>query len=134
MKSFIVEFKEFALNGNVFDMAIGIIIGSAIAGVVNSLVADILMPLLSGLFSADALGKQHLVLNNGSLLNYGTFLTKVISFLLIAFCIFLMVKSINRVKERYQKPKVEAAKVKSEELVTLEAIKALLESNLKSRD
>ena len=103
------EFKEFAMRGNVMDLAVGVIIGAAFGKIVSSLVEDVLMPPLgqllgkvdfSGLyFSLD--GKSYDSLNaakavHAATLNYGIFLNTVINFLIVAFCVFLMVKWINR--------------------------------------
>jgi large conductance mechanosensitive channel len=103
------EFKEFAMRGNVMDLAVGVIIGAAFGKIVSSLVEDLLMPPLgqllgkvdfSGLyFSLD--GKSYDSLTaakaaHAATLNYGVFLNTVVNFLIVAFCVFLMVKWINR--------------------------------------
>jgi large conductance mechanosensitive channel len=103
------EFKEFAMRGNVMDLAVGVIIGAAFGKIVSSLVEDMLMPPLgqllgkvdfSGLFiSLD--GKSYDSLTaakaaHAATLNYGVFLNTVVSFLIVAFCVFLVVKQINR--------------------------------------
>lgn len=105
------EFKDFAMRGNVFDMAIGIIIGAAFGAIVTSFVDDLLMPpigmLLGGVdftnlfFSLD--GQQYASLAEAQLagaatINYGLFLSTVIDFLIVAFVIFLLVRQINRLK------------------------------------
>ena len=103
------DFKEFAMRGNVMDLAVGVIIGAAFGKIVSSLVEDVLMPPLgqllgkvdfSGLFvSLD--GKSYDTLTAAKLahaatLNYGIFLNTVVNFLIVAFCVFLVVKQINR--------------------------------------
>jgi len=103
------EFKEFAMRGNVMDLAVGVIIGAAFGKIVSSLVEDVLMPPLgqllgkvdfSGLyFSLD--GKSYDSLTaakaaHAATLNYGVFLNTIVNFLIVAFCVFLMVKWINR--------------------------------------
>ena len=105
------EFKEFALRGNVLDLAVGVIIGAAFGGIVSSLVEDVLMPplglLVGGLdfkdyfiaLRASDLGTLDEVKKAGvPVIAYGRFLTNVFNFLIIAFCIFLLVKQVNRLK------------------------------------
>lgn len=94
MKKFLREFKEFAMRGNVMDMAVGVVIGGAFKGIVDSLVNDLLNPLL-GLFGNQDLSGYELVLG-GATFRVGAFLTAVVNFILMAFVIFLLVKGINR--------------------------------------
>ena len=97
MKTFLKEFKDFALKGNVLDMAVGIIIGGAFTAIVNSLVADILNPLL-GLFVGNNFAS--LTATIGSVkFTYGNFIMAVINFLLVALVLFLIIRSINRMKD-----------------------------------
>jgi len=103
------EFKEFAMRGNVMDLAVGVIIGAAFGKIVGSLVEDIIMPpiglLLKHVTFSDLFinisGKSYETLKaareaGAPTLNYGTFLNTVINFLIVAFCVFLVVKQINR--------------------------------------
>ncbi len=107
------EFKEFAMRGNVVDLAVGVIIGAAFGKIVSSLVEDVLMPPIglllghvdfAGLFinisrkSYETLADAKL--HNAATLNYGIFLNTVINFLIVAFCVFLVVKQINRLAAR----------------------------------
>jgi large conductance mechanosensitive channel len=121
MRKFFNEFKNFAIKGSVFDLAVGVIIGSAFNAIVSSLVTNILMPLL-GIFigrinitdlsftiKPSILGMQAITLK------YGVFLQAVINFVLIAFNIFLMVKVIGRL---HRKEPVQASLTHSEELLT----------------
>ncbi len=94
MKKFIEEFKVFIARGNVMDMAVGVIIGGAFKGIVDSLVADIINPIL-GVFGGLNFSEYTLKLNGEASLNYGNFITAVINFLVMAFVIFTMVKVIN---------------------------------------
>lgn len=94
MKQFLREFKEFAMRGNVMDMAVGVVIGGAFKGIVDSLVNDLLGPLL-GLFGNQDLSGFVLTLG-GVDFRVGAFLTAVINFVIMAFVIFLLVKVINR--------------------------------------
>ncbi len=103
------EFKEFAMRGSVLDMAVGIIIGAAFGSIVSSLVADILMPPI-GL----ALGKvdfANLVirLSETVTINYGKFINAVISFLIVAFSLFLVIRAMNRLKRKAEAPAAPAA-------------------------
>jgi large conductance mechanosensitive channel len=111
MKKFIDEFREFALKGNVLDMAIGIIIGGAFGTIVSSLVKDVIMPpiglLVGGVDFSDikwtlraaADGKDAVTMN------VGVFLNNVISFLIVAWAVFMLVKGINMLRQRFEKEK-----------------------------
>ena len=103
------DFKEFAMRGNVMDLAVGVIIGAAFGKIVSSLVEDVLMPPLgqvlgkvdfSGLyFSLDGKSYDSLIAAkaaHAATINYGVFLNTVVSFLIVAFCVFLVVKQVNR--------------------------------------
>lgn len=105
------EFREFAMRGNVLDMAIGIIIGAAFGKIVNSFVADMLMPPLGMLMGQVDFTNWFVALSGGEFatlqaardagavtVNYGLFLNSVIDFVIIAFAVFLLVKQINRLK------------------------------------
>jgi large conductance mechanosensitive channel len=107
------EFKEFAMKGNVLDMAVGIIIGAAFGKIVSSFVADVLMPPLGLLMGGVDFTNKFLTLKGGVFgtldaaqnagavtMNYGLFLNTVINFLIVAFAIFLMVKQVNRLKRQ----------------------------------
>lgn len=89
------EFKEFALKGNVIDLAIGVIIANAFQKIVSSLVNDIIMPLISLITTDIDFTDLALTVGNVSI-TYGNFITAVIDFLLVAFCLFLFVKYINK--------------------------------------
>ena len=93
MKKFLQEFKEFALRGNVMDLAIGVIIGAAFQAIINSMVNDVLSPLIGLIANTDL---SYLVLTIGDVdVKYGSFLTAVINFLIMVFVIFLLVKGMN---------------------------------------
>ena len=94
MKKFIDEFKTFIARGNVVDMAVGVIIGGAFKAIVDSLVNDIINPLL-GVFGGLNFSEYSLPLKGEATLNYGNFITSIISFLIMAFVIFVMVKVLN---------------------------------------
>lgn len=103
MKAFMKEFKEFISRGNVMDMAVGVIIGGAFTAIVNSLVNDMLMPLLSLLTGGFDFSELCIVLGEGegaATMNYGAFVSAIINFLLIAFVIFLLVKLLNKLSRK----------------------------------
>jgi len=94
------EFKEFAMRGNVIDLAIGVVIGGAFQKIVNSLVNDIIMPAISLL--TGKVDFSDLVFKVGDIsINYGTFITTIINFIIIAFSIFLLVKYINKLHKKF---------------------------------
>lgn len=106
MKKFSEEFKKFITRGNVMDMAVGVIIGGAFTAIVNSLVNDIMMPVLSLITGGMDFTHLCIVLGQGeeaATLNYGSFLAAVINFLLIAFVIFMLIKFINRISPKKEK-------------------------------
>ena len=134
MKKFFAEFKEFAMRGNVMDMAVGVIIGTAFGKITTSLVNDVFMPLIGLLIGGVDLGQLNIVLKPEVLdeagqvvteavtLGIGTFLSTVIDFVLVAFVIFLMVKTINQLHKLGKKDKEpqeeEEPAPTSEELLT----------------
>lgn len=92
------EFKEFALKGNIMDMAIGVVIGGAFQKIVNSLVNDIIMPAISVLTGKVDFSDMVLTVGNASI-KYGNFITTIVDFLIIAFSIFLVVKYLNKLNK-----------------------------------
>lgn len=106
MKKVISEFKEFISRGNVMDMAVGIIIGGAFTNVVSSLVKDIINPIL-GLFGGMNFDQLSWNIIGDVTLNYGSFLTTVINFLIMAFVVFLIVKVMNTISNRFARNKEE---------------------------
>lgn len=136
MKKFIAEFKEFAMRGNVLDMAVGVIIGGAFGKIVSSLVNDIIMPIITLLTGAADFTKLSLVLkepvneSDGIALMYGNFLQNVIDFLIIALVIFIMLKIMMKLSSLRQKEEIEEVKEKgptTEELLV--EIRDLLKEN-----
>jgi large conductance mechanosensitive channel len=114
---FIKEFKEFAMKGNVMDMAVGVIIGGAFGKIVTSLVNDVLMPVIS--LATGGIDFTNLFINLGegsystlaqaqeagaSVFAYGSFIQNVVDFLIVAFCIFLMLKGINKLNRKKEEP------------------------------
>lgn len=102
MKNFMNEFKKFICRGNVVDMAVGIIIGGAFTGIVSSLVEDIINPLL-GMFGGMNFDQLVLPLMGEATLNYGKFITAVLNFIIMAFVVFCLVRTINKVSEKFTK-------------------------------
>ncbi len=127
MSKFIKEFKEFAVKGNAIDMAVGVIIGAAFGKIVSSIVSDIIMPpigwLIGGMNFTDL--KVKLPVNPinpevSATINYGVFVQTVIEFVIIAFCVFLLVKGINIMarKKKDETPAAPPAPSKEELLLT----------------
>ena len=109
---FIKEFKEFAMKGNVMDMAVGVIIGGAFGKIVSSLVDDILMPLVGVMTGNVDFTKLAVEFGEGDFaakLTYGNFIQNVVDFLIVAFCIFLMLKGINKLNRKKEEPAEPAA-------------------------
>ncbi len=120
------EFKEFAVKGNVVDMAVGIIIGAAFGTIVQSLVNDVIMPPIGLLLGNVDFSNLFIVLKEGTVagpyetlvlakeagavtISYGAFITTVVSFLIVAFCVFLLVKGINKAKREEEEAPAPAA-------------------------
>ena len=114
MKKFFQEFKEFALKGNVLDMAIGVIIGGAFGQIVSSVVNDVIMPpigwLIGGVNFADLKFTLPTVNVAGeelkaATINYGNFLQTCFDFLIVAFCIFMLIKVVNKISKKKEEEK-----------------------------
>lgn len=128
MKKFIAEFKEFAMRGNVIDLAVGVVIGGAFSKIVSSLVENIITPFIGIITGGTDISGLMIKIGNAQF-KYGAFLQSVIDFLIIAFSIFVFIKLINSLKDKISKPEeevpAEPVLTKSEELLT--QIKELLE-------
>jgi len=98
------EFKEFAMRGSVLDMAVGIIIGVAFGTIVSSLVADVLMPPFGLLLGKVDFASLAIPLSDTVTINYGKFINAVISFLLVAFSLFMIIRSMNKLKKKAEAP------------------------------
>lgn len=123
---FIKEFKEFALKGNVVDMAVGVIIGGAFGKIVTSLVNDIIMPLV-GVFLKDRFSTLAIPLRGDNSILIGSFIQNIVDFIIVALCIFMCIKFLNKFKKK-EEPQPEAPKgPTSEEL--LAEIRDLLKEN-----
>ena len=140
MKNFVKEFKEFAMKGNVVDMAVGVIIGAAFGKIVSSLVDDIIMPVIGvatgGINFTDykwviqkAVMDGQEVLKPEVTMNWGAWIQTVVDFIIVAFCIFVMIKFINNMRKKVEKAKEEVAPATaapSKEEVLLTEIRVLL--------
>jgi large conductance mechanosensitive channel len=118
------EFRAFAMKGSVVDLAVGVIIGAAFSKIVDSLVADIIMPPISALFGGLDFANYYIPLNNqgtalvlaeakkaGAVIAYGNFLTVLLNFVILAFVIFQMIRMMNRLRLRQEATPAEAAEI-----------------------
>ena len=112
---FFKEFKEFAVKGNVMDMAVGVIIGGAFGKIVSSLVDDVLMPIIGTLTGGVNFTDLAITVGEANI-KYGTFIQNVIDFLIIALCIFLMIKGMNKLnRKKEEEPAPEEPKGPTQE-------------------
>ncbi|GAA4532904.1 large conductance mechanosensitive channel protein MscL [Chelativorans composti] len=122
MPSILDEFKEFIARGNVIDLAVGVIIGGAFGGIVSSLTDDIIMPIVGAIFGGFDFSNYFIPLSSnvtastlaaareqGAVLAYGSFITVILNFLILAWIIFLMVKAVNTLRRSIIKKQEEAA-------------------------
>lgn len=118
MKKIIKEFKTFIERGNVIDLAVGVVIGSAFSKIVSSLVDDLLMPIIGIIIGG--IDFSNLTIKVGdSIIKYGSLINNIINFFIISFCIFIIVKFINKITSK----KKEEEKKKSDEVLLLEEIR-----------
>ena len=139
MSKFMQEFKEFAVKGNAVDMAVGVIIGGAFGKIVTSIVNDIIMPpigyIIGGVNFSDLKYELPKVVVQGvelapAPINYGTFIQTILDFIIVAFCVFMMVKGINRLsRKKAEEPAAPAPEpAPSAEEKLLEEIRDLLKN------
>ena len=146
MKKFIAEFKEFAMKGNVVDMAIGVVIGAAFGKITTSLVNDVIMPLISRITGGVDFSAWKWVLKAAEVdetgaetaaeiaVNYGNLIAVILDFIIIAFAVFCMVKAINKMHDKLSKPaepEPEKAPEPTKEEVLLTEIRDLLKEQSK---
>ncbi|MFT0212590.1 large-conductance mechanosensitive channel protein MscL [Pseudomonas sp. F1_0610] len=138
--SFLKEFKEFAMKGNVIDMAVGVIIGAAFGKITTSLVGDVIMPPLGLLIGGVDFSQLAITLKEASeadpavVIAYGKFIQTLVDFLIIAFAVFLGIKTVNRLKREPEAPAAaepEAPPAPSSEEVLLSEIRDLLKEQSK---
>jgi len=133
--SIIKEFKEFAMRGNVMDMAVGVVIGGAFGKIVSSLVSDVIMPFISVITGGVNFTQWKFVLKQAVMqgetvvspevaVNYGIFIQVIFDFLIIAFSIFLVIKAINKMNRKKEEPA--APETPPEDVVLLKEIRDLL--------
>ncbi len=127
LTNFTSEFKEFIMRGNVLDLAIGVIVGGAFSKIVSSLVNDILMPTIGLIIGGHDFSSLSIKIGNAKIM-YGSFIQNIVDFLIIAFCIFIMIKIINKFTAK--KEKKEEVK-KTEDIILLEEIRDLLKKKNK---
>jgi large conductance mechanosensitive channel len=138
--SMLQEFKRFAMKGNVIDLAVGVIIGGAFSKIVDSLVKDVIMPIVSTLFGGLDFSRYYIPLNGqeyglslaqaqagGAVLAYGSFITVALNFLILAFIIFQMIRIINRLRFKEDPAPEKAAPATPEDIVLLREIRDVLQ-------
>jgi len=124
--SFLKDFRDFAIKGNMIDMAVGVIIGTAFGAIVNSIVNDLIMPLFNALFSNIPLSSWAWTIKEGVdggdpiLFKYGNFLQALVNFLIIALCVFLFTRLIAKIKDMAAKKAKEEAEEAAEEAAAAE--------------
>ncbi|MGB5487914.1 MAG: large-conductance mechanosensitive channel protein MscL [Lysobacterales bacterium] len=124
--SMMSEFKDFAMRGNVIDMAVGIVIGGAFGKIVSSFVSDVLMPPIGMMMGGVDFSDLAVVLQEASgdvaavTLNYGSFIQTVVDFLIIAFAIFMVIKAMNNMKKKEEEAPAEPPKPSAEEVLLTE--------------
>jgi len=126
MKKFLSEFKEFAVKGNALEMAVGVIIGAAFKSIVDSIVNDIIMPFVGILLGGKDFSALSIMVGNAKI-KYGMLIQNIVNFLIVAFCLFLLVKTANKIRDGFshkeeEEPKEEEPR-KSEEVELLEQIR-----------
>ena len=119
MNNFLNEFKAFAMRGNVMDMAVGVIIGGAFGKIVSSMVDDILMPII-GVLTGGIDFKELAITIGAANIKYGMFIQNVIDFLIIAFCIFMLIKGINVLSRKKEEAPAAPTEPGNEEKLLME--------------
>jgi large conductance mechanosensitive channel len=117
------EFKEFAMRGNVVDMAVGIIIGAAFGKIVSSFVSDVIMPPIGMLMGGVDFSDLAYALGEGAdaaTINYGVFINTVLDFVIVAFAIFMVIKGMNAMKKKEEEKPAEPPKPSKEEVLLTE--------------
>ena len=119
MKAFFREFKTFASRGNVIDLAVGVMLGSAFSAITNSLINEIVMPFL-GIFTSQITFSDLTLTIGGAVIAYGNFIQAVLNFLVMSFVIFCMVKAINRLHRKKEEAPKAPPKPSNEEVLLAE--------------
>ena len=126
--SIVKEFRDFIQRGNVMDLAVGVIVGAAFGKIVSSLVDDILMPVIGSIIGGIDFSGLSVTIGKATI-KYGNFINNVIDFLIVALCIFFIVKAINKIMPKKEEKKPEPKK--SDETLLLEEIRDLLKKKTK---
>lgn len=124
------EFKKFIARGNVLDLAVGVIVGGAFSSIVTSLVNNIFTPVIGLIVGGVDFSSLSITFRDTKIM-YGAFIQSVIDFLIVAFCLFVVVKAVNKVT--HKKEEKPAKPTKSEELKTLEEIRDILKNDIQSK-
>lgn len=124
------EFKKFIARGNVLDLAVGVIVGGAFSSIVSSLVNNIFTPILGLIMGGIDFSNLSITFRDTKIM-YGAFIQSIIDFLIVAFCLFLVVKATNKINIKREEPK---KVTKSEELKVLEQIRDLLNDELQNKE
>ena len=125
------EFKKFIARGNVLDLAVGVIVGGAFSSIVTSLVNNIFTPIIGLILGGIDFSNLSITFRDTKIM-YGAFIQSVIDFLIVAFCLFIVVKVVNRVTAKKEKQE-EKKDTKSAELKTLEEIRDILKNDIQSK-
>lgn len=126
------EFKKFIARGNVLDLAVGVIVGGAFSSIVTSLVNNIFTPIIGLILGGIDFSNLSITFKDTKIM-YGAFIQSIIDFLIVAFCLFVVVKFVNRFTSKKEKKKSEEVKIKSNELVVLEEIRDLMKNDIRNK-
>ena len=128
------EFKKFIMRGNIVDMAVGVIIGSAFSSIVTSLVNDILMPVIGVFLGGVDFTSLKVTILKDATINYGMFIQNIINFLIIAVSVFVFIKLVNKIFLRFKEAPKEEVKKKADDILLLEEIRDLLKEQNRQND
>ena len=128
----IKEFKKFIARGNVLDLAVGVIVGGAFSSIVTSLVNNIFTPLIGLILGGVDFSNLSITFKDTDIM-YGAFIQSVIDFLIVAFCLFIIVKFVNRLTCKKEEKKEEKKDTRSAELKALEEIRDILKNDIQSK-
>ena len=126
------EFKKFIARGNVLDLAVGVIVGGAFSSIVTSLVNNIFTPIIGLVLGGVDFSNLSITFRDTKIM-YGAFIQSVIDFLIVAFCLFIVVKFVNRFTKKKEEKKEEKKETKSAELKILEEIRDLLKNDVQDK-
>lgn len=132
MVNMIKEFKKFIARGNVLDLAVGVIVGGAFSSIVTSLVNNIFTPFIGLILGGVDFSNLSITFRDTQIM-YGAFIQSIIDFLIVAFCLFIIVKFVNRLTRKKEEKKEEKKEVKSAELKALEEIRDILKNDIQSK-